>query len=389
MPLFFALLMGLIFQPKEQKETAIRVNLLVEDRDESAVSRFILGAFGNKEMGDLFHVTTVDSGAGRPMMDAGKASALLIIPEGLGESLLNQRPAWLTLIKNPSEAFAPKIAEETVEILAEGGDRLITLLQGPLQIMRLNAASDHEYSQVELGIIAFQVYQIMRKIDGILIPPLITLNSQTSGEEQSGNDSSNVFAYILASILVMSILFILEVISRDFFNEQEKNTFKRQRIAIGMSDVIIAKLIFVYLSGLFAYSLVWAVGIPSFGIKITLHQGIDLAVFAFVLIAACTGVISFIFALAKTRSQAQSVAPAVILGFSMLGGAMIPINNLPLFIQRMAVISPVYWGIDAMHRITLENASLPQIGQHLLVLSFLSLVLLIPSLLIQQRKYRS
>ena len=389
MPLFFALLMGLIFQPKEQKETAIRVNLLVEDRDESAVSRFILGAFGNKEMGDLFHVTTVDSGAGRPMMDAGKASALLIIPEGLGESLLNQRPASLTLIKNPSEAFAPKIAEETVEILAEGGDRLITLLQGPLQIMRLNAASDHEYSQVELGIIAFQVYQIMRKIDGILIPPLITLNSQTSEADQSTDDSSNIFAYLLASILVMSILFILEVISRDFFDEQEKNTFKRQRIAMGMSDVIIAKLIFVYLSGLFAYFLVWAVGIPSFGIKITLHQGIDLAVFAFVLIAACTGVISFIFALAKTRSQAQSVAPAVILGFSMLGGAMVPLNNLPQFIQRIAVISPVYWGIDAMHRITLENASLPEIGRHLLILSALATALLVPSLLIQQRKFRS
>jgi ABC-2 type transport system permease protein len=140
---------------------------------------------------------------------------------------------------------------------------------------------------------------------------------------------------------------------------------------------------------LFAYFLVWGVGIPLFKIQVTLLQMIDLAVFAFILVAALTGVISIIFAFAKTRSQAQSIAPAVILGFSMLGGAMIPVNNLPQFIQRIAVISPVYWGIDAMHKITLENASLSGISQHLLILISLSIVLLVPSLMIQQRKYRS
>lgn len=389
MPLIFALLIGLVFGPKESGESLIQVKMLIEDRDDSFASHFIANAFGNEEMQNMFDVSAVDSGAGRPLMDQGKASALLIIPQGFGDSLLHQNTIALTLIKNPSESFAPKIAEETVQILAEGGDRLVAMAEGPLKTIRRRLDSDTEISEPEIALMGVQLYRMIRKVDNILFPPLITLNSPTSDDSEEDSDRSSMFAFILCAVLVMALLFSLEVLSRDFFMEQEINTLTRQRIAVGTIRYVLAKTGFIYLSGLVSFALVWMIAVPLFGISLSLLQAGRMALFSLVLMAGLTGVITMIYALAKNRNQGQSIAPAVILGFSMLGGAMMPLENFPPFIRRISVISPVYWGIEALQKITIADASLRDISIHVAILAAIAVLLLIPSIIFQQRKFRS
>ncbi|MBN2104619.1 ABC transporter permease [bacterium] len=389
MPLLFALLIGLVFGPKESGESLIRVKMLIEDRDDSFASHFIANAFGNEELQNMFDVSVADSGAGRPLMDQGRASALLIIPQGFGDSLIHQNNVALTLIKNPSEAFAPKIAEETIQILAEGGDRLVSMAEGPLTTIRRRLDSDTEISEPEIALMGIQLYRMIRKVDNILFPPLITINTSTSDDSEEGSDLSSLYAYILCGVLVMALLFSLEVLSRDFFLEQENHTLTRQRVATGIARFVLAKMGFVYLSGLISFVLVWMIAIPLFGISLSLIQVGRMALFSLVLMAGLNGVITMIYALAKNRNQGQSIAPAVILGFSMLGGAMVPLENFPPFIRQISVVSPVYWGIDALRKITLADASLRDISTHIAILTAVAVLLLIPSIIFQQRKFRS
>ncbi|MBN1780819.1 ABC transporter permease [bacterium] len=385
MPVFFALLMGIIFGPKDSDDTLILVKTLIEDHDDSFASHFIINAFGSERMGNMFEVTPVDSGAGRPMMEDGKASALLIIPAGFGDSLLHQNPVALTLVKNPGEAFAPKIAEETILVMAEAGDRLIALTEGPLKTIRNRVDSKTDLTEAEMALMAIQTYRLIKKADRILFPPLIKLASSKENKE-STSDRATVFAYILCGVLVMSLLFSLEILNRDFFFEQENHTLTRQLLATGIFRFVTAKLLFIYLSGMISFAVVWMIAIPLFGIGVTPVLLLRLAVFALVLMAGLTGVISLIYALARNRNQGQSIAPAVILGFSMLGGAMVPLGSMPGFIRSLAVISPVYWGINAMQRLVVEQAPIGDILQHILVLGLLAILFLVPSVFLQKRK---
>ena len=389
LPFLFTLLLGLAFGPRKPDESIIQVKMLIEDRDDSFASHFLTNAFSNGEMQKLFQITAVDTGQGRTAMDRGDASALLIIPDGFGDSLLHRKAVALELIKNPGEAFAPKIAEETVLILAEGGDRILRMADTPLNTIRKRIDSETDITDAEMAILSVQMLQMIRKVEDILFPPLIQMESSTSGETGQEPDSAGFFGYILGSVLVMTLLFILEVLNRDVFIEVENHTFTRQRLAVGFFQYNLSKIIFVYLSGILSYLLVWAIGVPLFGIHLTFMQGIRLFIFAFILLIGLTGIITFIYALAQTRSQAQSIAPAIIIGFSMLGGAMIPLESLPGFVRQASVISPVYWGIQALHEIVLGNASFIQIRQPVIILLLIGAGLIVPSMIIQQRKNRS
>ncbi len=390
MPLIFVLLMGLIFIRSESDEIMPHVKLLIEDHDDTFASQFISGAFGRGELADMFETEQVEKDQGRPQIDKGKASALLIIPAGFGDSLLHQRQVNLTLIKNPSEAFAPKIAEETVSILAEGGSRLIRIASKPLKTIQEQIDGDKDTPEILIASLAVQIQRLIKKSQTYLFPPLITLKEKSiSKEEKSASTASQIYTVLLSGIVLMSLLFILEVMARDFFVEKENHTLYRLLTSpAGIKGFVLSKQIFLFIAGMTALCLAWSIGILLFGIKIQASQIAPFLIFSAVIIVSYTGIIGMIYALVRTRSQGQAMAPALIIIMSMLGGSMIPLNSLPGFMKKIAVISPSYWGNIGTQKILLEHASLAQLSTHLLALGTIAVTLTLLSFWLYQRKFR-
>jgi ABC-2 type transport system permease protein len=390
MPLIFVLLMGLIFIRSNSDEIMPRVKLLIEDHDDTFASQFIAGAFGRGELTDMFETEQVEKDQGRSVIDAGKASALLIIPAGFGDSLLHQKRVTLTLVKNPSEAYAPKIAEETVSIMAEGGDRLIRIASKPLKTIQKQIDSDQEMPEVLMASLAVQIQRLIQKIQTYIFPPLITLEEKSiSKEEKSGSTASQIYTMLLSGIVLMSLLFILELLARDIFIEKENHTLYRLLTSpAGIRGFVLSKQIFLFIVGMTALCLAWFIGVLLFGIEIPAKQIVPFLIFSMVIIACFTGVISIIYALVKTRTQGQEIAPALIIFTSMLGGSMIPLNSLPGFMKKLAVISPSYWGNIGTQKILLEQASLSQLSTHLLTLGTIAVTLTLLSFWLYQRKFR-
>jgi ABC-2 type transport system permease protein len=73
-------------------------------------------------------------------------------------------------------------------------------------------------------------------------------------------------------------------------------------------------------------------------------------------------------ALIHSREQVSAIAPAVIIVFSILGGAMVPLHSLPEFVKSLSVISPVYWGVDGLLHLVLDQGSWKSVMPHLMVL---------------------
>jgi ABC-2 type transport system permease protein len=74
----------------------------------------------------------------------------------------------------------------------------------------------------------------------------------------------------------------------------------------------------------------------------------------------------FLAAVAKTRQQAQNLSTILILIMSAIGGSMIPIFIMPAILQKIALLSVNYWGIQGFYDIFWRSlplgAILPRIG---------------------------
>lgn len=390
LPIFFALLLGMIFGPGSDEQPAIQVSLLTEDHDDSFASQFILGAFGRGELASLFQITAVDSGTGRQMMDAGKASALLIVPDGFGEALLDEEPTYLKLVKNPSESFSPKIAEETVMILAELSDRFVRLSSGQLRRIRKHIDAETEMSDAEMAILAVNTYHLIKRVEEILFPPAIAIKTSEVREEEEELPVSVLYVYILAGISIFSLLFMMEALARDFFTEQENQTVHRLLSGpVRPFIYVFSKLSFIFLAGLISFLLVWLMAGLLFGIRLPLSLVPHFMLLVFALLSSLTGVVGMIYALSANRSQASAIAPACIIFFGLFGGAMIQAEQLPEFMRPVSVTSPIYWGQDALKMLFVENAGLSNIWIHLAVLGGMGLLLNHLSFWFFERKLRA
>ena len=388
LPLVFTLLLGLVFGPSDGKQVLPPIKMLIEDRDSSFVSQLFGGAFGYGPLASMYQVIHVAEGQGRELMDKDKASALLIIPENFGSDVLEGRPTELVLVKNPSEQFLPDIAEETVNILGEAIERIYRIAQAPIDSIRKYVETNAVPTDEEVAAISIVFRHLFESAGDLLFPPIISIKEESvSAAPKKGH--VNVFAYLLVGITVMSLLFVLDGLARDLFREHENRTL--YRILTGPTSLkkfISAKMLYIALMGFLVQLLVWIVGGLVFRVHFSPGQVVRFVLFSAVLLPALTGIVALIYSLARTRAQASGIAPIFIIVFSMMGGSMIPFPSLPAFVQKVAVISPVYWGVDGLQKIIIEAASLVSVTRHIVVLLSIAVSLNVLSFLFFERRFR-
>lgn len=349
LPLLLAFLMGMISSGGSSSDQPnIEIPLLVEDHDDSFVSQFLIGAFSRGELGKMFSITPVDSAQGKPLMDKGKASALLIIPRGLGDSLFTSGSSTLILVKNPAQSFLPKIVQETVLILAEAGDRGLRLLDSPVE--KISTLNDSP-TEVDVADIAVQIHRIVTQVEPLLLPPIIEISEETIREQKDEPASSfSLFGYLVSGVAILIMMFMLDNLAKDIFVEKEQKTlFRILTTPATRSQVFASKLLFMWIMALIALLLVWLFAILIFHVSVA-----SLTLFAALLIVssgALSALAGLLYSFIETRAQASGIVPALIMVFAILGGAMLPLESLPGFLRQFAPVSPLYWVVYPWQRL--------------------------------------
>jgi ABC-2 type transport system permease protein len=70
----------------------------------------------------------------------------------------------------------------------------------------------------------------------------------------------------------------------------------------------------------------------------------------------------------KTTEQAVTIGGFMNIIFAAIGGIMVPLFVMPQFMQKLSVISPMSWGLDAFLEIFLYDASFEKLFMPLLAL---------------------
>lgn len=347
-PVIFTFIFGIVFGSSEE-QILPRVSVLVADNDASLLSQFLLTALSQGELEKFMKMEVVEEDQGRRLLDKGKASALLIIPENFGDDVWEGRGVELLLLKNPSEQFLPQIAEEIVDTATLLFSALFSVFSDEITVLQ-NVIGKGEFSDLDIADLSIQVKNRIEGVGKFVFPPVISLKQQTVSEkEEEKIPSLSVHSYILPAIAIMFLLFICNIVFEDLLREKEKGTLLRMSVSpMRLSEFIWSKIITSALIGMICTLVLIAIGRTIFAIR----WG---NIFLVLLIVLClnimlAGFISFIYSFIRTERQAGAVLSSVILVMSMLGGSMMPVENFPPFIQKISQLTLNYWGLRAFHK---------------------------------------
>lgn len=301
-------------------------HLLVVDRDDSMISRFLVGGLGQGEMTDILRVETVDETAGRERIDAGEASGLLIIPAGFGEAVLAREPTELELLTNPAQRILPGIIEETLSFVCEAVNGLQNVLEyTSMPLLQELSALDSAPPDRLVSEISVSVNQLINRAEPYLFPPAIEVETISERADNTGFDFGTIF---FPSMLFLGLIFTAQSLSTDLWREKTLGTLRRNLCTPqSLSAVLLGKLV----AGALVLALVAMAGLSlakyALGMELA---GLPLAV----LWATGAGVMMLLFflglqILASTERAANLLANAVIFPMVMVGGAFFPFEAMP------------------------------------------------------------
>lgn len=94
----------------------------------------------------------------------------------------------------------------------------------------------------------------------------------------------------------------------------------------------------------------------------------------------------FIGTVFKTINQALPLGAVSVVILSALGGLWVPVELLPSVMQRIAALSPMNWGLDAVNTITLRGGGIQQVLLPILYLVAMGLLLWLFSMLYEKAR---
>lgn len=385
-PFVMTAILGLVFSPSEDENILPKIKVLVVDKDKNIASKFLIQAFDNPQMKDMFHLSIVDEKEGKRSISKGKASALLIIPENFSDNILKTKKSEFQLIKNPSEQFLPLIVEEFmttfgvivsgfVQVFAEELTGIRLLIDMPLK----------DFPIAEMTPFLEKSKQKIVSLQDYLDPLLIKLKKEIKekGKKQQQEPGFNIFGFVLPAISVMFLLFIIEIFLRDILIEREKGTLQRIMFsAIRPVEYIVAKILSGWLMGIMAYLVIVVAGILIFDIA----WGNYLVLFGFIMVTCfwIAGFFALLNSFLKNRNQAGVITAPIVIVFSAFGGSMVQVSNLPGAFQSVSRFTLNYWFIEGIGEIT--KGSFPALP--FLIISVSGAVLFTLAIIFLKKKLR-
>jgi ABC-2 type transport system permease protein len=140
------------------------------------------------------------------------------------------------------------------------------------------------------------------------------------------------------------VLFIGQWPLQEVLQEKESHILPRMLACpVTPRQYVLSKLLRCFVLCSLAVILLMVTSAVLFGIK--WGNPLKLAGVVAAWAASMTGLLAVIYALSRTREQANIFPPLVLLLCAMLGGSMFPYENLPRFLQTIGSYTPNRWAV--------------------------------------------
>jgi ABC-2 type transport system permease protein len=339
MPLFMMVMVGFIY-PSNGTVTNLQVGLVNEDSGFHNVyfsQNFTMGLQQINSQTHMLKISNISSAAEiKDMVQKGDIEGGIIIPSNFSESILTGQQGTLIIVSDQSN---PQISATINAALTGVFDAMGTSL-AQQKVAPLNATNT-------LAVVK-------------------PFNVQTQGVV-SGNPS--YFDFIAPGIMAMTVMMsVMTGLPVAISQEKEVGTMDGMMVApINRLSIILGKTLGQTARGLLQGVIIFLLAIGLFGVAI---QGSVLLVFAMLLL----GVFSFvglgivITSFTKDQETAQMLMMTLMFPMMFLSGVFFPIQQMPWYMQDISRILPLTYASDALRKVMVLGAGIPQISTDLIVL---------------------
>jgi ABC-type multidrug transport system permease subunit len=334
-PLVLVTLITLVFSGGQATPQG---RLLVADEDKTLLSQALTTAFSREPLAKMLVMETTAREEGRRRMDRGDASALLIVPKGFQDAFLQNHPVQLQLVTNPAQEILPKIVEETLSIVVDGGFYVQKVAAVPLRSLITTGQAPNDETVARASVAFNRISQSLAKY---VNPPLIDLDLHVAPEQQA---TQNIAAIFLPAMLFMGLLFIGNAHALDIWREQAWGTLRRLATTpaslgtlLGGRLISLALILFgVAVAGVAGMR--WAAHVPVASVLLaTLWLVLSGTAFYLMLVAIAVH--------ASSQRSANVIGNLVVFPLSLLGGSFFPFEMMPDWMARIGRFTPNGWAI--------------------------------------------
>ncbi|HEX6739298.1 MAG TPA: ABC transporter permease [Vicinamibacteria bacterium] len=321
---------------------APRAHLLVADEDRSLVSGLLVQALGRA---GVIEVETVARAEARRRLEAGGATAMLVVPAGFGGAVLDDQPVTLQLVTNPAQRILPGIVEQTLRILVDGAFYARRLLGEPLRELRGGAPSDATVARVSVA-----VNQILQRAGPYLFPPALAIEPLGTAANAPPAPRRGLGAIFFPGMLFMALLFVTQAQSADIWRERQQGTLRRALTTPGgvgpllggklvagtmvLGTVSLAALAFAAL----ALGLAWS-ALPLAWLWCVFSGAVFLAVMILLQVHG------------SSPRGASMLITIVIFPLLMIGGSFFPFEAMPPGLAAIGRRTPNGWALSQLQAI--------------------------------------
>jgi ABC-type Na+ efflux pump permease subunit len=346
------------------------LKLLVTDLDQSRSSKAII-----YKIDSLKNIRTVisDSLKARELVTKGKYACALVIYKGFQDSLEAGNAMPVELVYDRSRELEIGILQQNlISILMSSTSEIIIKKNIEKYLKELfpdeeNGISDDIYRNV---------IKDDRNKQAIKWIPIVGIKNNTRlGLIQA-----------VAGTAILMLLFSVAGVGTSILEEKENGTINRLLYSpLKGSTILYSKMLFAFfisilqLTAMFIFA--WLILNMDMSVNI---PGLILMIIATSFAVSSLGI--FLAAVAKTRQQAQNLSTIIILVMSAIGGSMIPLFIMPSILQKIALFSVNYWGIQGFYDIFWRALPLEQILPKILILICIGVVMTLASIRLFKRR---
>lgn len=310
--------------------------LLITDHDDSMLSQLLIGGFNQGPMAEMFIAKTVTSAEATELMVQGKASVWLEIEAGFAENYLDEKPAMIKLVKNPSQKILPQIAETAVSLMVDGGHYIQLLFAKELRQFN-QLLNGKDVPDADMALMSVQIKHTIENMEQQLFPPQIKAVKQQKKVKKTSNKSFMLLMF--PGILFMSLLFASQGMALEFWKDKTQGISRRLLSSpSGLTQYLNGKL----LASIFVYALI-ALVIGALGLLLLKLSFAKIIIILgwFMLSGLVLGsMMLFICLLMPTEKSAAVVTSAMVFPLAMLGGSFFPFETMPKWMVAIGQYLP-------------------------------------------------
>ncbi len=358
--------------------------------------------FASAGLQTLLQTTVLtDESAARRAVAAGTTYCCVItLPPTLTQALMTGQKLEIPLYSDPARAISAQIVESVLkQVIGQfrGGS---AFFQISLEQLASSGRLNEIKSVDELTALFTQIGAQLGMTNTMTNTSTAALDANNAEETQalSGNSllqlatldvtgtevAFNILAFFVPAMAIIFLGFGASQGVRSILVEEEMGTFARLNAGpISNAVILLGKLIGVFVICALQFGVLLLAG--RFLFNVQWGDPLAVVVLATVTVLAFTGLGLLIASFARDQGQANTLATTINLIFSLIGGSLLPLDNFPAWLQRIAQFTPNYWGMAGFTKLAIGQG-LPALTGEISALTLISVLLFGAGLLLYQRR---